>query len=428
MEIQIEDLSPVKKEVKITIPSENVNSELEKQYKNIRKKVQIPGFRKGKAPLSMVKKMYANSAKYEVMDKLINEGIGKAITENKINYVGEPVVKEVSELEENTDFSFKAEIECFEDFELKDYKGLKLEAEKKEVTDEMLENAIKDILKRFTYFEDIEDDKTPIEKGFQVVIEVEAFDGEEKIDKYSKEEVVMTVGENNFLPGFDDYLIGLVKGDETEVKHVVNLDGEEKELTFKIKVKWIKRPIVPELDEEFISQFGEEFKSVEDFKNKVKEDLQKNFDRQVKDELINKALQKLREMHDFKVPESIIKKTAEDYKKTYSWMNEEDLLKMAEERIKNTLILMKIKDKEDIKVTKEEIDNEIEQLAAQFQSNVEKIKELYKNNPQMYESLYEKLLTDKVLDFIIDNAEVSYVENKEDTNSEENSNEKNSEE
>jgi trigger factor len=431
MEVQLEQPTAVQKILKVKIPKETVDKELMSEFQKIKKKASLKGFRKGKIPLHLVKKLYGDSAKYEVVNKLINDSLTKAVTDEKIVYIGEPSVKEISDIDEGKDFSYTAEFDCIEEFELKDYKGIEIEVEKLEVTEDMLNDSIQSILKRFTYFEDIEDDNTPVEEGFQVVAEVEAFIDGEKNEKFSKEELVITIGENTFLPDFDNYFIGLTKNDETEVTHNILVDNEEKEATFKIKVKWIKKPVVPELDEEFIKQFGEEYTSVEEFKDKVKQDLEENFKQQIRNEIIEKLMEKLREEHKFQFPEKLIEKQIDFLKKNTPQLpseKEEDynerIREIAVKQIQNSIILEKIEQKENIKVLKEDLDKELEKMSKAFNMDINTIRDIYLKNENLFKNMHDKVLTEKTFDFLIENINVKYTEPTEETEEKEEENSK----
>ena len=426
MEIQLETQSPTKKIVNITIPKEVVSEELKKEVDKVRKKANIKGFRKGKAPVSLIKKMYGDSIKYEALNKLLNQSLSKAIEENQINYIGDPVVKDVSDIAEDEELKITAEFRCIEDFELKEYKGIEVEVKKLELTDDMERDAIENILQRFTYFEDVEEN-APIESGYQLVVDIEASINGEKVEDLCRKDFILTVGDESFLPGFDDYFIGLTKGDETEVIHPVERDGENKEVNFKIKVLWVKKPVIPELDEEFISQFGDEYKSVEEFKEKIKKELQDNLEKQMKDMAIEKLLEKLRELHSFEYPEMLLEKQIEYIKKNnfkLSSESDEDYEKrireLADKQLKNTIILSRIEKKEGIVAKKEEIDAEIKKMADQFNIDYETIRNYYLKNQQLLEELINKITTDKILDFLFENSKVKYIsEEKEEDNLEE---------
>ncbi len=422
MEIQLETQSPVKKTVNIVIDKDSVNEELTKEIQKLRKKVNVKGFRKGKVPVSLIKKMYGDSVKYEVLNRLINDSLLKAIQENNINYVGDPVVKDVSELEEDKELKINAEFHIIEEFEPENYKGIKLEIEKLEVTEEIFNNALQNVLARFTYFEDVEDESLPVEEGYQVVASIDAYVDNERYEPLCKDEIVLTIGENYYLPDFDSYFIGLTKNDETEVNHTFDKDGETVEGRFVIKIKWIKKPVIPELTEDFISQFGEEYKSVEDFKNKIREDLEANFKEQMREAKIEKILENLRERHNFQYPEILLEKQIEFLKKksTYKIPGEDEesfekrLKEIAEKQIRNSIILEKIEQKENIKPTQEDIDKEFEKLAAQFRVEVERIKEFYMKNNELSQELFSKVTNNKVFDFLIEHAEITYKEKKDD--------------
>ncbi len=434
MEIQLETPSPIKKIVNIEVDKDTVNEELAKEVKKVRKKAKVKGFRKGKVPITLIKKMYGDSIRYEVLNKLLNESLSKAIYDNKINYVGDPSIKDVSEIEEDKELKITAEFDCIEEFEVENYKGIKVEIEKLEVTDEIFDNALKNILSRFTYFEDVEDEDAQIEEGDQVVADIEVNVDGEKDEELSKTEAVFTIGENHYLPEFDNYFIGMTKNDETVASHEFHKDDEIVKGDFTIKVKWIKKPVVPELDEDFISQFGEEYGSVEDFKSKIKEDLESNFKEQMKNDMVEQILEQLRKHHNFQFPEILIDKQVEFLKKKSNnkLVNESDedfekrLRESAEKQIRNSIILEKIEKTENIKPSQEDIDKELQKLAIQFRVPFENIKEFYLKNNELSQELLNRVSNNKVFDFLIENAEIIYKEkeSENDKTQEENDNEK----
>jgi len=416
MEFQVEEVSPVKLKVDVKVPKEKIDEKFQEEFQKLRKKVNIKGFRKGRVPLPYLKKLYKDSVKIEVLDKVLNETISEIIKEKNIRYVDEPKVVDVSDIDEGKDLNYTVEFYKIEDFEVDGYKDLEIEIEKEEVTEDMFNEAVENILKRFTYYEDAEDDA--IKEGYQVLLDVEAFDREgNKIDKYSGEDVVLTIGQNYFLPGFDEYLIGLKKDDETEVTHTVKDEGEEKDLNFKIKVKWIKRPVVPELNEEFISQFGDEYKSVDDFKQKVREQLEKELEEKKRRILIDKALDKLREINKFEYPEVLLEKQIEFLKETYRLPKDKELLdeeyeklrEIADKQIRNAIIINKIIEKENIQLETKDIEDKFKKIADMFNLDVERVKEFYYKRPNDYNRLLDDLINDKAINFILEHIKVKEI-------------------
>ena len=415
MEYELKEISPVKLEAEVKIPLEEVNEKFLEKYKDVRKKASIKGFRKGKVPIQYIRKLYYESVKYDVLEKLLNDTLKKIIEEKDIRYVDDPKISDASEFEENKDFSFKVEFNKIEDFEISDCKDLEIEVEKEEVTDEMFNEALEGILKRFTTYEDAVDEQ--VQEGYQIVAKIEAFNKEgEKVEEFSRDEMVLTIGQNYFLPGFDEYFIGLSKDDETEVTHtVVNNDGEEQELNFKIKVLWIKKPVVPELNEEFISQFGDEYESVDDFKQNLREQLERELEEKRKRIVIDKALEKLREINKFQYPDILLQKQVEFLKKNYNTQNppdEEELRKMADTQIRNSIILDKIASKENIEIKTDDIENKFENISNSFNIDLENVKKFYYSRPEDYRRFLDDVLNEKVLNFIYENVKIKEVEEK----------------
>ncbi len=421
MEYQVEEISPTKIKAEVKIPQDVMANAFQDEYRKLKQRVNIKGFRKGKVPIQYIKKLYKDSVKLDVLQKVINEALEKIIKEKNIKYVDEPNVTNVSEIEEDKDLNFTVEFYKIQDFEVEGYKDLEIEIEKMEVTDEMYEEAIQNILKRFTYYEDAENEV--IKEGYQVLADIEAYDkAGNKIERYSGVDIVFTIGQNYFIPNnFDKYFIGLKKDDETEVSHTVNLDGEEKELNFKIKVKWIKKPVVPELNEDFISQFGDEYKDIEDFKRKVREQLEREIEERKKRIITDKALEKLREINKFEYPEVLLKKQIEFLKEAWRLPKDKELPEetmdnlrvTADRQIRNAIILNKIIEKEKIELKTEDIETKFKKIADMFNLDVEKVKEFYYKRPNDYNRFLDDLINDKAIDFILKNVKVKEVEKKE---------------
>ena len=225
--------------------------------------------------------------------------------------------------------------------------------------------------------------------------------------------MVLTIGQDFFLPGFDQYFIGLSKDDETEVTHNVLIDGEEQEINFKIKVLWIKKPNVPELNEDFISQFGEEYKSVEDFKQKLKEQLDKELEEKRKRILTDLALEKLREINKFEYPEILLEKQVKLLEEGYKGQvkpDKEELRKIADTQLRNAIIINKIIEKEKIQLETQDIEDKFQKVADMFNLDVENIKKFYYSRPNDYNKFLDDLISDKAINFILENLKVKEIE------------------
>ncbi|GEM_PF-5753543 len=417
MDIQIEVVSPTQKSVTITYPKDTISDELSKEYQKFQKKVSIKGFRKGKAPIQMIKKFYDDSVKYELLNRLINDGIETAVKDNKLVYVGDPVIKDVSDISIDNDLKINAEFYNIEEFQLKNYKGLDIDVEKPNITDEMFQNNIKYIQERFLYYEDVEDENTPIEDGFQVIADIDAYIDGDKSSDLSKNEYILTIGQNHYLEGFDHYFVGLHKNDSTEVSHPAIVGGESRDVKFIINVKWIKKPVLPEINEDFIAQFGDKYKSVEDFKEQLRSEMEKNIEKETRDVAISKALDKIRGENPFEIPQFIVEKQVEEIKKSaHKNLNEDEesfnkrLTEIAVNQLKNTVLLQKIRDIENITLDREDIEAEYENLSKMFNIAKETIVDYYSKNEKLVSDMINKVLFRKIASFIIDNSNINYIQ------------------
>ncbi len=413
--------------LKITAPAATVNAGYKKAVTKIADQVKIPGFRKGKAPRNIIEMQFGPEAiKQEAFEIVANEAYSKALDQEKLIPVSDPKVTN-STFEENKDMEVELTVTLKPEPELGEYKGLSVDKEEVNITDEDVEEATKELLSRGAKMVNCPDD-TVIEKGDFAVIDFagsvdgKAFDGGEG------KGYPLEVGSNSFIPGFEDQLIGLKKGDSTDVKvtfpeeyFVAELAG--KEAVFEVNVHEVKRKELPELNDEFVEK-NTEFKTVAELKETYKKRMQEGAERDaviVRDKaLIDTAVANAK----FDVPAIMIedrisqmieemKLSLETRKMTlemYMQYTGMDMAKLreqqrvaAEENVKTDLVLDAIAKAENLQLTNEDIDAEVNNIAAQHGASPKDVADIIKNNGSTG-LLFANILRRKSARIIIDNA------------------------
>lgn len=413
----------------ITIDAEGneVSNLVKEVIKEIKKNVNIPGFRKGQIPDSVIRARYKDTIKEEVAKRFINENFQKIVEENNIT----PVSPEVSfgdiELNGNK-LKLKLSFEVAPEFELKDYKGIEVEVIKKEVEDKDIEEAINKLLNQYAKYEPAD---KQIENGDKIKIhyKITTDKGETEEDTF---EVI--VGENQLRQEIEKEILGKKKGDEIEVKDVslYNEKGEEfGKATVNVKIEEVYKKVLPEFNDEFVKEIGLA-ENVEEAKKKIFDSLKQSIENAKKVEIENKITEKLLKENDFELPQSLVKAELnyliQEYAKQLENMGlkpSEDMLmgvvpsleEQAKKNVKLMFIVNKIAELENIKVEDEEINKEIEEMAKVYNTTPEQLKE-YLEKEGLINNIIYGILKRKVFDFLRKNANIKEIEEKEEVKEE----------
>lgn len=413
--------------LKITAPAAVVNDGFKKAVAKIANNVNIPGFRKGKAPRNIIEMHYGKEAvKQEAFEIVANKAYSDALDQEKLIPVSDPKVEE-STFEEGKDMELTIKVTLKPEPELGEYKGLHVEKEAVEVTDEAVEDAVNELRKRNAKMVAAEDDAV-IEKGDFAIIDFAGTVDGEPFSGGEGKGYPLEVGSNSFIPGFEDQLVGLKKGDSTDVEvtfpeeyFVKELAG--KEAVFKVNIQDVKRRELPELTDEYVAA-NSDFKTVDELRANYKERMQKSAEENAK-VAYERALIDLAVVNaKFTVPEIMIedrisqmvdemKMSLESRKMTmemymqYTGMDmakiRENQRPVAEENVKTDLVLDAIAKAENIQVDMADVDAEIAAIASQHGASVDEVKKIIRNNGTMG-LLLANILRRKAAHVVIDSA------------------------
>lgn len=390
--------------LKITAPAAEVNAGYKKAVQKIADQANIPGFRKGKAPRAIIEMHYGKEAvKQEAFEIVANKAYSEALNQEKLIPVSDPKVEE-STFEEGKDMELTIKVTLKPEPELGEYKGLHVEKKEVEVTDEQVDAQIKDMMGRDAKMV-VAEEGAVIEKGDFAIIDFAGTVDGEPFSGGEGKGYPLEVGSNSFIPGFEDQLVGLSKGDSTDVEvtfpedyFVKDLAG--KEAIFKVNIQDVKRKELPELNDEYVAS-KTEFKTVEDLRANYKERMQKAAEANAKAEYEHELIDLAVANAKFSVPEIMIedkisqmveemkmslesRKMSLDMYMQYTGLDmakiRENQRPVAEENVKTDLVLDAIAKAEDIQVDMADVDAEIAAISAQHGASPEEVKKIIKGN------------------------------------------------
>ncbi len=412
-------------EIKLEITVEAVKFEdaMKKVYFKNAKYINIPGFRKGKAPMNVVEKYYGKEIFYEdAFNEIAGEAYEQALKENKIEAVSRPNI-DVVQIEKGKDLIFTAVVQTKPDAELGKYKGIEIPKIEYNVTDESINNELKKMQDRNARLVTVEG--KPVEQGNTTIIDFEGFVDGKAFDGGKAENYELEIGSGAFIPGFEDQIIGMKADEEKDIKvkfpeEYFSTELAGKEATFKVKVHEIKAKELPKLDDEFAKDVSE-FDTLAELKSSIKEKQEKQNADKSKYEKQEAAIKAVCDNMKVEIPSGMIELETENMlndiiqRLSYQGMKLEQYLQMigktaeemkkeyepqAIEAIKSRLALEAIIKAEKIEATAEEIDSKIKEMAENYNKKEEEIKE----NENLRKYIKEGIETEKAIDFIVSNA------------------------
>lgn len=408
--------------VVLEVEKDQFQTALDKAYRKVKNTIYIPGFRKGKAPRKIVEGMYGANVFYEDAINLIFPEIWEqATTESELKVVGSPSVSDLN-VDENGNLVLTIECGLYPVATLGQYKGIEAPKAAVTVTDEEVDADIKQLASRNSSISTVE---RAAKDGDTVIIDFDGYMDGVAFDGGKGENYTLRLGSGTFIPGFEDQVVGMAAGDEKDVEVTFPADYGTQELagkpaTFKVKVHEVKETLVPELDDEFAKDVSETAETLEDLKKERREKLEKDkadeAEHNFKNEVVKKAMDNL----EVAIPDAMVEAQLDDMMNQYA-MNmqssgftleqyaqmmgttiqglREQSREGAVQQIRNTLLLEKVAEEENIQVTDEELEEEYQTMAKEYDMEVEKVKEYLP-----LEDLRKEKQLQKAMDLIVDNA------------------------
>ena len=419
-------ISREKNDVKFTMEftAEEFENAQIKVYQQAKDQFQIDGFRKGKAPRSIIEKHYGEGVFFEdAIDELFREHYGKALGELELEVIDSPAA-EFSKIAKGEGFTATITVACFPVVEVKDYKGVEIDKIEQEVKDEDVDNEIKALQKRNARVILVE---RPAQEGDTVLLDYSGFVGEEQFEGGTAERQELKLGSGMFIPGFEEQLVGATPGEKRDVVvtfpeeyHAEDLAG--KEAVFHCLVHEIKEEQLPELDDEFAKDVSE-YDTLEELKKANRERLEAYAKAGSQSQMKDAALGKVVEANEVEIPRTMVEDEMDrmcqelDQQLRYQGMSLQQYLQFtgkdmaafrdelrpdAERQVKTRIVLMGIVDAEKIEVSEDEMEEELKLMAAQYNMTADKIKEMI--GAENLTFLKKDIQVKKAIDFIFDNA------------------------
>ena len=412
--------------LEITVEAEEFENAMKKVYFQNAKYFNIPGFRKGKAPMNIVEKYYGEQIFYEdAFNDVATESYDEALKENKIEAVSKPEV-DIKQMEKGKDLIYTVVVQTKPEVKLGKYKGIELKKVEHKVEDKDIEHELGHMQDHNSRLVSVED--RALENGDIATIDFEGFADGKAFEGGKAEGHELEIGSGSFIPGFEDQLVGMKIDEDREIKvtfpkEYFSKDLAGKEAMFKVKLHEIKKKELPELDDEFAKDVSE-FDTLEELKSSIKERLETSAKQKEKYETEENAVKAVCEDVKVDIPagmiEAEIDNTIRDFEQrlSYQGLNFEQYLKMlgkteeemrkeyepqAIEAIKSRLVLEAIIKAEKIKATQKEIDAKMKEMAESYGKKVEELKE----NENLAKYLKEGIETEKAIEFIVENAKIT---------------------
>ena len=421
-----EKLSSNKAKLTFTVPAAQFDEAVEKAYRKNVRKINIPGFRKGKAPLKVIENYYGASVFYEdALDILFPEVYSAGVKEHDLKVVDRPEI-DVTKIGKGQDLEFTCEVYVQPDVTLGAYKDLGIEKHVAEVTDDDVMAEIERVRERQSRFIPVTDRAAKLDD--QVNIDYEGWLGDEQFEGGTAKGHDLVLGSGSFIPGFEEQLVGKNAGEECEVNvtfpaeyHAENLAG--KAVVFKVKINSIQEKEVPALDDEFVKDVSETAETVDQYKAEVRADLEKKAEEKADSVFENDVIEKVVENAEMDIPQAMIDSQVEDMMRDmemrmmyqgmklddyfkYTGQTREQVAKMyaepAEKRVRTQLTIDAVRKAEGIEATEEEVNAEIAKYAEQNKRTVEEFEKMLSDDDKKY--FAEMATMQKTVDFLKANA------------------------
>ena len=426
MSYTVEEVNGCTKKLVFKFEGVDLTTQIQSALKEKQKEANLKGFRKGKAPLSFVQQVYGAQVENDALYRFVSEEFYKAIQTEDLKAVGYPTFGQ-TKFEGGKDVSFEATVEIFPTVELKSYAKYAFTKQDDAVTADDIKDLEEKYLGPKAEMVEITDEKFKIAKGTFAVFN---FEGEKadgtKPDNMKAEDFLLEIGSGQFIPGFEDGMIGLKKGAKETIETTFPADYHEEDLRdakvkFHVEVLELKEKKTPELTDELAKELG--FESVSDFNTKNKERLILQKSRESKTNLQEEILKKLVEENSFDVPGTLVDQQKESVRKdlggnlkqqgfneqmvkTYFEKWDDDITQRAEFQVRSGLILDNLAKKYEVEATDSDLDTKIEEMVSQSGMEKEQLSSYYKGNEQVKANLMYAIREEKTFDKLIQDMKV----------------------
>ncbi len=418
MQVSVEKTSELSRKMTVSVPEDVVQEKMEERLKSLAKNVKLDGFRPGKVPVRVVKKMFGDRVRGEVAGDIIQTTYYEALQQKELIPAGQP---HIHPPEDDGEFIYTAEFEIYPDVSLAGIEQIEITRPVAEVTDKDLDNMIEKLREQRKEWQEVQ--REAQEKD-QVTINFSGVSEGENFTNGKVEDFQVEIGAKQMIPGFEDNLIGLKAGDKktftvTFPEEYGNEKLAGKEAEFEIEVIKVEESVIPELNEEFIKEFGIESGKMEDFRSDVKENMERELGQAVKAKVKNAVMDGLLEKIQVTLPNALVDQEIDNLLKPYQEqakrqgmkfedMNlpREDFKQQAERRVALGLILAEIIKKNEIKAEADKVRSVIDDMAKSYDEPEEVVSWYYGDKSRLTE-VEQMVLEDEAVSWIVDQIKVN---------------------
>ncbi|MFP4314447.1 MAG: trigger factor [Alphaproteobacteria bacterium] len=422
MQVKEVNKDGLKHDYEITLTANDIDGRVDARLKEVSKTIRMPGFRPGKVPMNIMKKRYGKAVMGEVLESAVNESSQKVIADKKLKPAMQPKI-EVKEFDEGKDLVYSMSIEIIPDFKIADLKGIKLEKPVAKPEKKTIDDALERIAESNRTTEEIKE-KRATKEGDIVIIDFHGRTADDNVEHpgMHAHDHQLTLGAGQFIEGFEDQLIGKKAGDKVEVKvsFPENYGAAElagRDAIFDTDIKAIHKAKTPKVDDEFAKQLG--LDDLKALREAVEEQVQKDLDQHSRMKLKKSLLDILDEKHQFDVPQGMQDMEFDSIKRQIEMENaqagktdelskeeEKELREIAERRVRLGLVLSEIGNENKITIADAELQKAVITEAQKYPGQEKQVFDYYSKNRQALESLRAPLFEEKVVDFILELADV----------------------
>lgn len=429
MKIDVDELSPIQRKIRVELPPETVNKEFYRVYENLSRRVKIKGFRAGKAPRTVLQRLYGDDIKGQVRSQLVEESLIEALKDRGLEVVSRPEIETNHEIEEGKAFSFSAVVEIKPEIELKNYLGVEVERVKFAIEDDQVDEALRRFQDGHARLELVEG-RDIVQQGDFVTVDFVGSIGGKPFPGGKGENYQMEVGAGQTLPQFEEAVVGAKRGEERSVRVPYPEDFANRELAgktvdFTLVVREMKTKVLPPLDDEFAKEYGE-CDSLDALRAKIRERLEHELKQIQDEELKEQLLNRLIEAHSFTPPPAMVERQTRYLLERHqhrpsgpsgSGANPEpspeetrkNLQERATRQVKATLLMEKIAGLEKIEVSDKDLQERIDGMARAAGDRAKTLREIYQR-ADARDDLRSQIAFDRTLSHLLDRAKVKEID------------------
>jgi trigger factor len=418
MKTSIEVLEGLKRSITVEMPFAVLAEKTDKIIRDIAKKANINGFRQGKIPLSVSRKMFGNKAKADAANEIIQETLKDALAKHKLSPAAQPLVTKIN-LEEGKDFFYNVEFEVYPEIKVNSFENLKIEQTKVKVSKEDENTMLENVKQQLTEYKKV---KRKSKVGDKVIIDFKGFIDGNEFEGGHADDFEIIIGEHKMIEGFEEGLTAVEENSDLTLnlkfpKNYHSKDLMDKDVVFNVKVKEVLMPKTPKIDDSFAKKVG--LKNTEDLHKNIKEQIKTKADNAVLHENKESVFNALLEDNVFEVPKASIERESQNMLEEMQANLKKDTNNKrkfqtsdfnieAEKRVKLMLLINKITEDNKLKVDEKQVDDKLQEMSKSYGENGQKMIDYYKSNPSNMAHIESLLIEDMVEKLILDKAVVNY--------------------